>query len=86
MQEFYAKESSNIGWARYFPEEMRLEIDFKTMVTGARTSTYEYRNFSPMDWDDFLAAESKGKHVAYKIRNAKDASGNVKFPATKVQR
>ena len=35
-----------------------------------------------------LASAERQKQLtaAYKIRNAKDASGNVKFPATKVQR
>lgn len=80
MQEFEAKESSNIRWARYFPNEQRLEIDFRNEKTGLYTSTYEYRNFSSMDWDDFCAAESKGKHFAYKIRFAKGSDGKLKYP------
>jgi len=80
MQEFEAKESSNIKWARYFPAQERLEIDFRNQTTGAYTSTYEYQHFSAMDWDEFVAAESKGKHFAYRIRYAKGANGELKFP------
>lgn len=85
MHEFEAKESSNIKWARYFPDEQRLEVDFRNQTTGAYTATYEYQNFSAMDWDDFQAAESKGKHFAYKIRFAKGADGALKYPYTRLK-
>jgi hypothetical protein len=83
-QQMECKRSSNLQWARYFPEEERLEIDFKTS-TGSFASTYEYRSFQAMDWDLFVEADSKGKHFAYHIRGAKDSQGKPKFPATRIK-
>ena len=85
MQEFEAKESSNIKWARYFPDEQRLEVDFRNQITGAFTSTYEYRNFGPIEWEAFQAAESKGRHFAAAIRFAKNADGSLKYPYTRLK-
>lgn len=78
MEQFEAKESSNVGWARYYPERGELEVDFKK--DGVKVSTYVYDGAAlgskdakgpgfPKDlWDGFLAAESKGRYFAYVIR------------------
>lgn len=84
MQTIDCKSSSNIAWARYREFEQVLEIDFKDK-NGVVNSTYEYRSFSAADWDDFLAADSKGKHFAYRIRNARDAQNDLKFPARRIK-
>lgn len=87
MAEFYPNnddwKSSNIRSARYNPETQVLEIDFwnKRCIT----STYAYQSFSPMDWADFQAAESKGKHFAYNIRNKRDAQGDPAYPAKRIK-
>lgn len=85
MQEFEAKESSNIKWARWYPDEERLEVDFRNQITGAFTSTYTYQNFSSMDWEAFQAAESKGKYFAAAIRYAKNADSSLKYPYTRLK-
>ncbi len=84
MHALECKKSSNLSWARFFPEEERLEIDFKKS-DGTFASTYEYRSFGSMDWDRFVESDSKGQHFAYHIRNAKNADGTVKYPATRIR-
>lgn len=69
MEQFTADKSSNVGWARYDSETQVLEIDFRN-AAGEKASTYTYAGFPPEDWAAFQAAESKGKHFAYKIRPA----------------
>lgn len=76
--------SSTIRWARYNPETRVLEIDFKGK-DGNVASTYAYQAFGPMDWEDFLAAESKGKHFAFNIKLRKDAQGDPAFPCTRIK-
>lgn len=84
VQTVDCEKSSNIRWARYFPVERRLEIDFKGK-DGKVNSTYEYQSFGPMDWEAFNAAESKGKHFAFNIRNKRDAQGDPAFPARRIK-
>lgn len=67
MQQFEAKESSNVGWARYDAATGTLEIDFRDSK-GNRVSTYKYANYPPEEWARFNAAPSKGKFFAYEIR------------------
>lgn len=70
MEQFEAKESSNVAWARYDADAQTLEVDFKK--NGAKQSTYSYRPFTAEDWRAFSEAKSKGEHFAYKIRPRKD--------------
>jgi hypothetical protein len=77
MEHFDGKKSSNLHWARYDPETRLLEIDFKNKA-GMKVSTYEYENFPPEKWAEFLAASSQGEHFAYRIRNHYKAT---KMPA-----
>lgn len=77
-EEFHAKESTNIDWARY--QNGCLFVDFKNSK-GVRVSTYRYDGTLMKDgsnptgcfpleaWREFQAAASKGQHFAYKIRN-----------------
>ncbi len=67
MQQFEAKTSSNIAWARYHEDTCTLEIDFKDKA-GNRTTTYAYDGFSKEAWDKFNMAESHGKYFAFEIR------------------
>lgn len=82
MEQFEAKESSNVGWARYYPERGELEVDFKNKE-GARVSTYIYDGTVigaqigeprpalgfPRDvWEQFKVSDSKGRFFAYAIR------------------
>lgn len=67
MEQFTAKESSNVGWARYNSETQVLEIDFRNSK-GEKASTYSYAEFPPEAWAAFQAAESKGRHFAFAIR------------------
>lgn len=80
MEQFEAKESSNVGWARYYPERGELEVDFKDKA-GNHASTYIYDGTPgvpngekpiggfPHDvWDQFKVSESKGRFFAYAIR------------------
>lgn len=67
MEQFEAKESSNVGWARYDPATEILEIDFKAK-DGTRQSTYTYAGFPASEWEAFQRSESKGRHFAYQIR------------------
>lgn len=79
MEQFEAKESSNVGWARYYPERGELEVDFK--ANGVKVSTYVYdgrpdvpnaerpANGFPRDvWEQFKVSDSKGRFFAYAIR------------------
>jgi hypothetical protein len=66
QQQFEAKESSNVAWARYDADTRTLEVDFKK--DGVRSSTYIYLEFPPEEWQAFQEAKSKGQHFAYKIR------------------
>lgn len=84
MKVMECKNSSNLQWSRFFPEEERLEIDFKK-PDGSYASTYEYSNFSSMDWDAFVESDSKGQHFAYRIKAAKNADGSLKFPAKRIK-
>ena len=59
--------SSNVHWARYFPDAEILHIDFKNSK-GEKTSTYAYSGFKWEDWRAFCEAESKGRHFAFAIR------------------
>jgi hypothetical protein len=69
--------STNIHWARFYPDEERLEVDFKNKA-GVKVSTYSYDGtrldntrpggFTWDDWRAFCEAPSKGEHFAYKIR------------------
>lgn len=79
------EKSSTLRWARYREAEQILEIDFKNGKTGTVNSTYEYRSFSPSDWVEFQAAESKGKHFAHNIKLARDAQGDPKFPCKRIR-
>ena len=83
MQQIECKKSSNLQWARYFPEEERLEIDFKK-PDGSFASTYEYRDFKPMDWEAFIASDSRGTHFAHYIK-AKHVDGTPKFPCRRIK-
>lgn len=76
-ENFQAKESSNIDWARYANGKLR--IDFKNKA-GVKVSTYEYDGtlakdgtnptgcFPPAEWISFKASTSKGQYFAYHIR------------------
>lgn len=77
MDQFEAKESSSVGWAR-MREDGVLEIDFKK--DGIKASTYAYdgtrinENERPVAgfprdvWEQFKISESKGRFFAYVIR------------------
>lgn len=81
MEQFEAKESSNVAWCRYYPERGELEVDFKDK-SGNRSSTYVYDGTTlgtqpdgnrgpgfPADvWKQFQVADSKGRFFAYAIR------------------
>ena len=80
MEQFEAKESSNVGWARYYPDRGELEVDFKDK-NGVKVSTYVYDGRTehgageppvggfPRDiWEQFKVADSKGRFFAYAIR------------------
>lgn len=67
MSQFEAKESSNVGWARYDEATHVLEIDFKDKA-GNKASTYAYDEFPPAQWQAFMEAPSKGRHFAFAIR------------------
>jgi hypothetical protein len=67
MEQFEAKESSNVGWARYDPRTLILEVDFRGK-DGLRASTYAYDGVPESLWTEFLRAESKGKFFASEIR------------------
>lgn len=66
-EEFHAKGSSNVHWARYDHSAKTLEIDFKDK-DGKRNSTYRYDGVALEDWQHFQLAESKGQHFAFSIR------------------
>lgn len=85
IQTIDCEKSSTIRWARYSPHLQILQIDFRSTKTGTITSTYEYLFFSPMDWAAFQAAESKGKHFAEFIKNARDAQNDLKFPSKRIR-
>lgn len=76
-EQFEAKESSNVGWARYSADTQVLEIDFRDKH-GKKASTYEYKYFPLAAWEVFQAAPSKGTHFAKAIR---PAYKGVKIPA-----
>jgi len=84
VQQIECTKSSNLQWARYFPDEQRLEIDFKR-ADGSFASTYEYQDFSSMDWERFVESDSKGQWFAYHVRNAKKPDGTPKYPARKIK-
>ena len=79
MEEFEAKESSNIHWARY--RNGVLEIDFRDAKTGLKRSTYQYDGtlikdgsnptgrFPVDEWQGLCGAARKGRYFAEKIRN-----------------
>lgn len=48
--------------AQYDEEKQILTLEFK------RGGKYEYAEFTPQDWADFVAAESKGRHFLKVIK------------------
>lgn len=78
MDEFLAKESSNIEWARY--GNGCLFVDFKNSA-GVKVSTYRYDGTLLKDgtnptgqfpiecWNAFKLSPSKGRFFAAEIRN-----------------
>lgn len=69
MEQFEAKESSTVAWARYDSDTQTLEIDFKTGKNGTGPkSTYEYKYFPETAWAAFQVAASKGVYFAKYIR------------------
>ena len=67
MQTLEARDSSNVGWARYEEETRTLFIDFRGK-DGQKQSTYRYADFPLERWLQFNAATSKGSFFAYNIR------------------
>jgi hypothetical protein len=68
MKQFGGGKSKQIHWARYNPETLTLEVDFKDK-NGNKASTYAYAEFTEAAWEAFQAAPSKGTHFAHAIRN-----------------
>ena len=67
MEQFEARESKQIAWARYDASTKILEVDFRGK-NGAKASTYRYADFPPERWVQFQSAPSKGQFFAYQIR------------------
>jgi len=89
MQELSLSESSsNLYAARFYPDEQRLEIDFKDLSQQgsqqAVNSTYEYRDFQASDWEAFSKAESKGRWFSFHIRQRKKVDGTPYFPFRRI--
>lgn len=56
--------SSNIVSVGYDPASETLEIEFQS------GGVYQYYNVGQSTYDEFMAAPSKGKFLAYQIKNA----------------
>ena len=63
MQREYVA-SSNIVSVGYDPTSETLEVEFQS---GA---VYQYYNVNQIIYDEFMSAPSKGKFLAYQIKNA----------------
>jgi hypothetical protein len=55
--------SSNIVAVGYDPASETLEVEFQN------GSVYQYYNVGQSTYDEFMAAPSKGKFLAYQIKN-----------------
>ena len=64
-EQFEAKESSNVSWARYDEATQTLEVDFRDKKTGQKASTYTYAGFPRDEWWDFQHAASKGGYFVF---------------------
>jgi len=63
MQRDYVSSSSIVS-VGYDPASETLEVEFQS---GA---VYQYYNFNQSIYDEFMSAPSKGKFLAYQIKNA----------------
>jgi hypothetical protein len=55
-------------WARYYPEDRRVEIDFPPTKTNPNGSTYSYANFPVEEWEAMKHAENAARFFAFRIR------------------
>lgn len=72
-------ESSQIHAIGHDPETNTLAIRFKN-YKGEPTSLYHYANVSQKQFDDFLAAPSKGRHFGLDIKK-----NTADHPFTKIE-
>jgi len=75
-------ESSRISGAAYDPATNVLRLQFWTGKGDDRHPgpVYDYRNFPPEKWAEFMAAESKGSWFGKNIAKSADL-----YPYTKIE-
>ena len=71
------------NWARYWPEEERLEIDFR--YSGKAPVTYSYSEFPPIKWAEMKEAKNHATFFAEQIRFAKKGDVSPLYPFKKVK-
>lgn len=65
---FESPESSTIEGAHYDPTTLTLTVNFKRQEKERTAAVYIFPDVPPQEWDDFLAAPSKGSFFARRIR------------------
>ena len=67
IHRFSSPHSANIHSATYDEDARKLTVHFKNSA-GDHSSTFDYPEFSIVEWRRFQDAKSKGSHFAQHIR------------------
>lgn len=59
---------TGLAGAGYDPATETLELEFASRKEGEPSKLYHYHDFTPADYDAFVAAESKGSHFMKHVK------------------